>query len=136
MNQTSARSLPALLVALALAALPGCRSESGPPRYDLSGAVLYDGKPVPVGEVALEPDGSRGNTGPGCLAVIKDGKYRTAPDKGVLGGAYLVRIVGFDGVPAGDSSVGTALFPPFETKVEFPRQSTTHDFTVPPAKGR
>ncbi len=130
-----ATAAPFLMLAAVLA-LSGCTGASGPPRYDLSGAVSYAGKPVPAGEIALEPDGSQGNTGPGSMAQIKDGKYQTEPGKGILGGAYVVRIMGFDGIPAGDSSVGTALFLPYETRLDFPCEATTHDFTIEPSKGR
>lgn len=112
----------------------GCGGASGPARYKLSGTVTYDGKPVPAGEVAFEPDSSKGNSGPGSLTLIKDGKYQTEPDKGVVGGPYIVRIAGFDGVPVGDSTEGTGLFPRYETKVDLPKQDGTQDFTVPAAK--
>ncbi len=137
MNRMLRAATAARFVMLAVVlALSGCSGASGPTRYDLSGTVSYAGKPVPAGEVSLEPDGSRGNTGPGSMAEIKDGKYQTEPGKGILGGPYVVRIMGFDGIPAGDSSVGTALFPPYETRVDFPREATTRDFAIEPSKGR
>ena len=119
--------------ALVLLLTLGCGAPSGPVRYDLSGSVRYGGKPVPVGEVSLAPDGARGNQGPGSLVLIKNGRYRTERHKGIVGGAYLVRIVGFDGVPVGESTEGTLLFPPYETTMDFPRQNGTHDFDVPAA---
>lgn len=126
------RSLPVVL--LGIAALSGCAPSSGPGQYTLSGAVLYQGKPVPAGEITLAPDGARGNTGPGSIASIKDGKYQTSPGKGIVGGAYVVQIVGFDGVPVDPmSTAGTALFPPYETRIEFPRESTIHDFHILPS---
>ncbi|MEN6496572.1 MAG: hypothetical protein ABFD16_19975 [Thermoguttaceae bacterium] len=133
MNRRRRSPLLVLLGAAALA-LSGCAPSSGPGQYTLSGAVLYQGKPVPVGEITLSPDGARGNTGPGAIASIKDGKYQTLPGKGIVGGAYVVQIVGFDGVPVDAmSSAGTALFPPYETRVEFPCESTTHDFAILPS---
>ena len=124
-----------LVVALLLSAA-GCGGNSGPARYDVSGTVEFGGKPVPAGEVILQPDGSQGNAGPGSLALIKDGRYQTAPGKGVVGGPYLVTIMGFDGIPAGDSSTGRALFPAHQLKVEFPTEPTTHDFSVSAAAPR
>jgi hypothetical protein len=114
----------------AILAAAGCGGSDGPPRYDLQGAVQFDGKPVPAGEVFLQPDASQGNVGPGSLALIKDGRYRTDPGKGVVGGPYVVRILGFDGIAAGDSTAGSSLFPQYETVVDFPKQATTHDFTI------
>ncbi len=110
--------------------LVGCGSE-GPDRYKVTGTVTYNGQPVPVGEVVFEPDASQGNSGPGSVAQIKDGKYQTEPGMGVMGGAYIVRIVGFDGVPVGDSTAGTGLFPPYETTVNLPEEGVTQDFEVP-----
>jgi hypothetical protein len=135
-NWTKSLPLPSVLLGLA-AMLPilasGCGGDSGPQRYDLSGAVSFDGKPVPVGEISLAPDASQGNSGPGCIALIKDGQYKTEPGMGILGGPYTVQILGFDGIPVGEATDGTALFPPYETKVDFPKEATTHDFAVPAA---
>jgi hypothetical protein len=120
-----------LTVSVALLIL-GCGGNEGPPRYEVSGSVTYDGQPVPAGEVTFEPDASQGNQGPGSIAQIKDGQYRTERNSGVVGGPYIVRIVGFDGRPAGESLIGTPLFDePHETTVEFPKQNTTHDFHIP-----
>jgi hypothetical protein len=119
-----------LVMALSLSML-GCSCESGPQRYQLSGKVLHDGKPVPVGEVSLQPDSSQGNSGPACIALIKEGHYKTEADKGIVGGPYLVRIAGFDGVPVGDSTQGREMFPSYETKVDLPKETSTHDFEVP-----
>lgn len=122
-----------MLGALGLAASAGCGGTDGPARYPVSGSVSFDGQPVPVGEVFLEPDGSQGNTGPASLAVIENGRYETAPNQGVVGGPYLVRISGYDGVSIPDSSAGMPLFPPYETEVEFPAERTTQDFDIPAA---
>lgn len=130
-------SLALLGAAVVTLILSGCADSNGPSQYTLSGTVLYKGKPVPVGEITLSPDGARGNTGPGAIASIKDGKYQTMPGKGIVGGAYVVRIIGFDGVSTDPmSSAGKALFPPYETQVEFPRESTTHDFAISPSGPR
>jgi hypothetical protein len=126
-------SLSVLLACTALLTAAGCGGSDGPPRYDLEGTVKCDGQPVPAGEVFLQPDGSRGNAGPGSLALIKDGRYKTDPDKGIVGGAYTVRILGYDGVAVGDSSVGTSLFPQYEEQIEFPKEATTRDFDIPSA---
>ncbi len=114
-----------------LLAVAGC-GEDGPKRYQVSGRVTYQGNPIPVGEVVFEPDPSKNNSGPGSVAQIKDGAYRTEPGMGVVGGPYIVRIVGFDGVPAGDSTQGTGLFSaPWETTVDLPQEDTVQDFEVP-----
>lgn len=121
-----------LLGLVALLTAAGCGSSDGPSRYDLQGTVTYDGNPIPTGEIFLQPDTSQGNNGPGSLAFIEDGRYRTERGKGIVGGPHIVRILGFDGVPAGDSTAGSSLFPQYETVVDFPKEATTHDFTIPP----
>ncbi len=129
--QVSFRTMLAIFSAVLVA---GC-GDSGPVTYRVSGAVTYNGQPVPAGEVVFQPDASLGNKGPGSVVLIKDGRYETDDGKGVVGGPYIVRIAGFDGVPVGDSSVGTGLFPPYQTNVEFPKESTTKDFDVPVQAG-
>lgn len=111
--------------------LSGCGGASGPTRYELSGHVLHQGNPVPIGEIILRPDAAAGNDGPGSVTEIRDGAYRTEPGRGVVGGPYLVEIMGFDGVPVGESTEGAVLFEPVTRKVELPRQASTHDFEVP-----
>jgi hypothetical protein len=106
--------------------------------YQLSGAVTYDGKPVPVGEIVFMPDPAEGNRGPGVLAEIKDGRYEMPLNKGHIGGAYVARLTGFDGAPAKAVGLvdprGTPLFVDYTEKLKLPEQSTTHDFAVPPQK--
>lgn len=125
-------ALASLAVTLALMTA-GC-GESGPPSYDVSGTVTFDGQPVPAGKIMFEPDRSAGNEGPRGIAMIKDGQYQTLPDKGAIGGPHIVRIFGFDGIrPKGwsGSDFGTPIFPRYETKVDLPREPSTHDFDVP-----
>lgn len=117
----------------------GCTTNTdGPTRYPVSGKVTYGGQPVPKGFVSFEPDSAAGNSGPGGGAPIVDGQYRTPADTGVIGGPHRVRIVGYDGIPAsmeGESlPEGKSLFAPYETKFDFPKQSTEKDFDVPAKK--
>ncbi len=108
---------------------------NGPVRYAVSGQVTYDGAPVPVGFIEFLPDTSLGNSGPGGGAPIRDGVYQADASRGVVGGPYIVRIRGTDGVPTTEEGEelpeGTQLFPLFETEYEFPNQDTTANFDVP-----
>jgi len=112
----------------------GCKDNT-PKNYRVSGTVTYDGKPVKRGFVTFEPDFAQGNSGPGGGCEIHDGAYSTPTGKGVVGGAYKVKIVAFDGIAttqSGEDLVdGKPLFPPFHTTLEFPRHDTTSDFDVP-----
>lgn len=112
----------------------GC--SRGPQFHDVSGTVTYRGKPLPAGVIYFNPDVQRGNDGPQGYAIIKDGEYTTATagGKGVLGGAYVVRIEGFDGKPGNELPLGKPMFTDFQTAVDFPESATTKDFDVPVVK--
>lgn len=125
-----------LLSCLLLPALHGCgKSNDGPQRYKVSGSVTYDGKPVVAGFVTFAPDTSKGNTGPGGGAPIRNGQFRTDADKGIVGGPHVVRIIGYDGIKTvmegEELADGKPLFDPFETSIDFPKQDTTQDFVIP-----
>jgi len=127
-------SLPALLL------LAGCGGGE-PPRFELSGTVTYDGQPVPAGFIVFEPDAAAGNSGPGAQADIHDGKYRTLPGRGTIGGPHVVSVFGFDGIPyqpdedvdgpAIPNPMGKPLFGTATIRVDLPKQTAVHDIVVP-----
>lgn len=144
------RQFPILLIfGLAFVNL-GCGG--GDDTFRVTGKVTFDGKPVPKGKIYFMPDSSKGNTGPSGFADIIDGQYdtRATGGRGIVGGATIVAIEGFDpqGSPTKDLkkyskgpdklteedfvevSVQT-LFPRYEVKEEFPAENTTKDFEVP-----
>lgn len=127
-----------VLIAMGILLLPvmGCGGKDGPPRYKLSGKVTYEGKPVPRGTVSFSPDSRGGNSGPGSIAQIKNGEYATERDRGVVGGAYEVRINGTDGVAVGEMLDGTPLFKEYQIVVDLPKKVGTHDFEVPSGGGK
>jgi hypothetical protein len=106
---------------------------SGPERFDLSGAVNFDGKPVPFGQIVFEPDSSAGNSGPQGFAEIRDGKYDTkAGGKGTVGGAHVIRITGSEGESRDENNPAEVLFSDYETTADLPKEDSTKDFDVPP----
>lgn len=127
-----AACLPTLVV------LAGCGS-GDPPRFDLSGTVTYNGKPVPAGYLVFASDTTAENVGPGAQAEIHDGKYRTPPGLGTVGGPHVVSIYAFDGKPYQEQNVpvksviplGLPLFKTVTMKVDLPREAAKHDFAVP-----
>src|SRR5262245_37199905 len=119
------------LVACVLAL--GC-AKSVPDACHLSGKVTFNGQPLPRGRIFFLPDTTKGNSGPGGFAEIKDGNYDTR-NKGSAtpGGPLIVRVDGFDGNMTSSNLVGQPLFLSYEVRVEVPRDSATRDFNVPAA---
>jgi hypothetical protein len=125
-----------ILGAILLASVSGCSGKDGPELYRVTGSITHGGKPIPGGHVIFEPDASLSNKGLGAGAVIKDGHYEMYPGKGIIGGPYIVRVFATDGVPEkteGDvvNGAGRPLFPPYEFKVDLPKQDSIKDFDVP-----
>ncbi len=116
---------------LGVMALAGC--SSGERIYQLSGAITYDGKPVPKGTIVFEPDSTAGNSGGSGFAKIQDGRYDTSilDGRGVVGGPHLVRIMGLDGVPRGELLNGIPIFQEYSSTADLPKKNGTQDFTVP-----
>ena len=110
----------------------GC-GKSGVPRYNLSGTVTYQGKPVPAGQIIFEPDGRKGNDGPQGFSDIKDGKYGTDKfGKGAVAGPLIVTITGTTGKnPTEANMLGQPLFPKYETTIDLPEEAIEYDFEVP-----
>jgi hypothetical protein len=124
------RESKTLLLAL-LFLLSGCSNEA-PDRFDVSGAVTFNGQPVPAGQVVFSPDLSKGNDGPQGYADIKDGRYDTSEtESGAPSGAVVVRIEGFDGQVQPEWPYGKPLFLGYQVEAELPRESFQKDFDVP-----
>lgn len=111
--------------------LVGCGDAHGPQPFDVRGTVMFDGRPVPHGLIYFDPDAARGNDGVQGSATIDDGSYDTCQTgKGIGGGAYKVRIIGFEtgGAPG---KPPRRLFAQYTLAVEFPHETTMHDFEIP-----
>lgn len=119
-------------LALVLGITAGC-TDDGVRRYELSGTVTYaGGKPVPTGTLSFEPDTSKGCRGPGSFVDIENGRYRIAASKGVVGGPYIIRILGYDGKgdERGESLKGRTLFPEQVQTVDLPHADGAHNIVV------
>lgn len=138
-------SIPSAVAFLRLGVVPalvsycllttGC---GGTPGNRVSGAVTFDGKPVPAGKVYFKPDAEAGNTGATGYADIVDGRYDTSlPGARNVGtGAMVISVEGIDpqAVPAdGDSADVTAkvLFQGYEQRTEIASGDVTFDIAVP-----
>ena len=123
--------LPAMLFAGA-ALLAGCGGEEK--LYDVSGTITFNGQPIPKGLIFFDPDPSKGTPGTQGFAEIENGKFDTAAagkGRGIRGGAYIIRISGFDGKVAPEAPFGQYLFPEHELTRDLPAQNQTFDFDVP-----
>jgi hypothetical protein len=135
-RQLRAENEPFVLLACLLLSLAGCSGNDGPTRYDVSGSVTLDGKPIPVGEMLFAPDTSKGNSGPGSVAKIKNGRFETTPGRGIVGGPYRVVITGFDGKRptrgnADTHPLGNVLVKAHTLKIDLPKQNGSVDINVP-----
>ena len=140
MNSFS-RLIFSLIIGMVSLPLVGCSgANDGPARFELSGTVNYQGKPVPYGELLFIPNSSKGNQGTSAVAIIEAGRYQTAEDKGIIGGPHHVEIKGFDGppvsgaVPADGETAPKQLFKQLKVDVDFPREASTYDFDLPLTK--
>jgi hypothetical protein len=134
----AARHRPEWLLALGVGLVvlaTGCGG--GPKRSHVSGRILYDGKPVPAGEIYFDPDVTKGHDGPQGFARIQDGKYDTrAVEKSLAPGPHVVRILGFDGKPAPELPFGRPLFAEYTKSVDLTAQGDSKlDFEIP-ARGQ
>lgn len=129
--QLFSKAMLLIIISLSVSIL-GCGGQDGPVRYRLDGSItMSDGKPAPSGEISFEPDSTAGNSGPGSMGRINQGKYSLPKDQGVVGGKYVVTITPFDGVPFGESLQGKPLVKaPYVEKVDLPTKNGTQDFKV------
>ena len=91
-----------IFMAMSLAAIAGCSSE-GAGQYEVSGEVTFQGKALDQGTIQFDPDDTATCNNGG--AVIVNGKYSIAKQRGLKPGVYTIRI------SAGDA---TDMSPPKE----------------------
>jgi len=128
----SIKSTTAPVLALLTATLlTGCGDDG---RYQISGAATFQGNPIATGEVRLTPDTSTGNRGPAVLAMIREGRYQTPADKGVLGGHYVLRVTGYGAAPVSNDPTapdfGRPLFRVQQLFVELPQEDFEYDIKI------
>ncbi len=120
--------------------MTGCSggANKGTKRYNVSGTVTFEGKPVPTGTVSFTPDFAKGNKGPQGIATIVDGKFDTATKGlGIVGGPHQIVITGAKKVeqnqkadPTAEEPPDNSLFKPYKTTFDFPKKDSTKDFVV------
>lgn len=105
----------------------GCGKSDG--LTAVSGRVTWKGKPVPRGNVSIEPDAARGNTGPQCRSSIIDGAFESRPRFGAVQGPVVVIVEGTHTPPGGEFAV--PLFPRYTFTTEIPADRATLEIVVP-----
>lgn len=82
-----------LLFSFSLLVLLGCGGSDGPQRYEVSGEVTLQGKPLENGTIEFDPQDDPKIPGG---AVIEKGRYTISAEKGLPAGKYVVRIYATD----------------------------------------
>lgn len=103
--------------------LIGC----GPQQGQLSGTITYRGQPLQSGEILFTGDESRGHNCPGVIVEIENGTFRTPPERGHWGGAYIAYVTAFKGQDT--------LFANYEMHIDLPQGNTTVELVVPDSAG-
>ncbi len=120
-----------LVIACCTFLCQGCGT-GGSNKFDVSGTITFDGKPVPAGRIDFFPDLAKGNDGLQGFAIIKDGVFDTRKaGQGHTGGAIVIRIEGFDGKSDDPKFPGTPIFVPHQITRDLPKEPTTQTFDVP-----
>lgn len=101
----------------------------------LSGEVQHKGQPVPAGQVILMPDTEKGNSGPGAVGTIENGRWKTEPGKGPVSGPHIAMLNGYAAaeatIPGGDPPI---LFTEYKTEIDVSADADNVDFDVPAKK--
>lgn len=84
---------PAAALVAALAVTAGCAKKDPFGRQPLEGAVTWQGKPIAVGTITLEP--AEGQPA-GAKAAIREGKFSMPRESGPCPGKYNVWLRAFD----------------------------------------
>ena len=88
-----------VLVAVGMLMIAGCGegpAYEGPARVAVSGAVTFDGEPLPSGIINFIPQGQ----GRRANGIVMNGQYSIDEDHGPNVGTYKVQILGYAKAPA------------------------------------
>ena len=116
----------AAVLGAALVLAGGCATAEN--KAQLSGKVLFKGKPVPLGYISFTP-----KQGAVRMVQIKDGVYDTALEGdggGIPPGVHEIVIAGFDGHPEPGFGQGKQIFNAYKFTDTVPEGTSTKDFTV------
>jgi len=134
MTNSLARTLMLIMTIISGLALltTGCAQDNGPTRYDISGSVTLDEKPLQHGSIIFTPDTDKGNSGPQGVAKIENGQYNTANQgRGTVGGPHTVDIMVEDpNFKPEDAELSGEPHTKHRTEVDLPKENTIHNFNI------
>jgi hypothetical protein len=78
-----------VLLAFAAFASVGCGFVSSGGKYAVSGTILFDGQPLEAGTISFAPEQPGGHS---SSAMFSGGHYSLKAEKGLMPGAYVVKI--------------------------------------------
>ncbi len=129
-----ARLSIALLVIGLITTSLGCGRTERVTKHPIMGTVTHGGDSVPSGSLRFTPDAEKGNRGPATTITIADGKYQSLAEYGVIGGPYLVEIIGFEALTneqAAAFATPKPLFKPYTVAVDLNAGENVKNFDVP-----
>ena len=89
-----------LLVLVLGIGLSGCGGKSGPTLVQLSGTILFEGRPIPPGTLTFVPKEGQGPTATGTIADAGHFTVSTHhPGDGITPGAYRIRVESWETPP-------------------------------------
>ena len=124
---------------LMTALLVGCGENDGLERVVVSGAVTYQGKPIPVGMIRFVPPPT--SAAPASGSQIIDGRYSANIRGGVPVGTYKVNIEAYSTAPNNTSTPSQPTppgLPAVVNKQYLPAKynaNTTLEITIQPGSG-
>lgn len=123
------------IVILVAACLPLAIAGCGPRIPDglmaVKGSVTFQSRPVPYGEVVIEPDRAKANHGPQSRCQINAGSYATRAGFGAPVGPVVVTVTGLTRPPFYDYLESKPLFEPHTFTAVLDAAAPQLDITVP-----
>jgi hypothetical protein len=110
-----------LRVGLMLGMILGVGCSSSDAVYPVTGTITYQGKTIPKGMIYFDPDETKGTKGGQGFATITESKFDTQDNgRGVRGGTYTIRVLGFDGKLGNERPMGEAIFAEYTESRQLP----------------
>jgi hypothetical protein len=136
--------MASFLAVAALMVVVGC---GGSGEFPVEGTATYNGQPIPIGSITLEPVAGSPQELPTGFAVIRDGHFRSDAEHGCSAGKHVAVVTGYDGKPTAEQqaladevihtddmpivATGTPLFRPYKVEVDISGPGDELEIDVP-----